>query len=329
MVKLNTHKHLGLHLTYTLDCSVHVHHVCLRANRKLAVLRSVKMLKRHTLDLLYKLTVRSCIDYALPVYYHSLKVTEKAKLSKIQYTAGKIVSGALHLTGKETLNTELSWESIETRADFLGLSIFHKIAKNDTRPLIRDCLPKRKFNPETLRSGDFNQFQFKGQRFALSFFPLFTKKYNLLKSETKKLTTEDFKNKLSADMKPIKQKHFSYGYTKHANILLTRIRVGNSFLKAHSYSRGHSDTNICPFCEQNKIENSKHFIISCPHFAVMRRTLLDRIEQDFIPKFKSLSINRQFQILIFGYEPNNPEMKRINGKIMLLTQTFILKTKRF
>ena len=174
------------------------------------------MLKRHTLDLLYKLSVRSCIDYALPVYYHSLKITEKVRLSKIQYTAGKIVSGALpvyyhslkitekvrlskiqytagkivsgalHLTGKETLNNELSWESIETRADFLGLSIFQKIAKNDTRPLIRNCMPKRKFHPETLRSGDFIQFQFKGQRFALSFFPLFTKKYNLLKSETKK-----------------------------------------------------------------------------------------------------------------------------------------------
>ena len=85
------------------------------------------MLKRNTLDLLYKLTVRSCIDYALPVYYHSLKVTEKGKFAKIQYTAGKIVSGALHLTGKETLNAELAWESIQVRSDFLGLSIFHKL----------------------------------------------------------------------------------------------------------------------------------------------------------------------------------------------------------
>ena len=102
------------------------------------------MLKRNTLDLLYKHTVRSCVDYALPVYYHSLKVTEKAKFSKIQYTAGKIVSGALHLTGKETLNSELSWESIQVRSDFLGLSVFHKIAINQKRPLIRDCMPDKK-----------------------------------------------------------------------------------------------------------------------------------------------------------------------------------------
>ena len=79
--QVQTHEHLGIFLTYNLDWSVQRHNVCLRANRKLAVLRSVKMLKRHTLDLLYKLTDSCCIDYALPVYYHSLKVTEKAKLA--------------------------------------------------------------------------------------------------------------------------------------------------------------------------------------------------------------------------------------------------------
>ena len=36
--------------------------------------------------------MRSVIDYALPVYCHSLKVSEKAKLDKIQYAA-KIVTG--------------------------------------------------------------------------------------------------------------------------------------------------------------------------------------------------------------------------------------------
>ena len=49
----------------------------------------------------------------------------------------------------------------------------------------------------------------------------------------------------------------------------------------------------------------------------MRRTLFDQIEQGFIPNFKSLSINRQLEILLYGYEPNNPELKRLNGKIML------------
>ena len=84
----------------------------------------------------------------------------------------------MHLTGKDTLNAELSWESIDTRADFLGLSISHKIARNETRPLIRECLSKRTINSETLRSGGFIKFPFKGQRFAMSFSPYFTKSIN-------------------------------------------------------------------------------------------------------------------------------------------------------
>ena len=74
--RVNTHKHLGLFLTSNLDFSFQVKELCLKANRKLAVLRSVKMLSRQTLDVLYKLTVRSVIDYALPVYYKSLKQTD-------------------------------------------------------------------------------------------------------------------------------------------------------------------------------------------------------------------------------------------------------------
>ena len=45
--------------TYNCNFSLHVNDVCLRANRKLSVLRSANILSRQTLDLLYKLRVRS------------------------------------------------------------------------------------------------------------------------------------------------------------------------------------------------------------------------------------------------------------------------------
>ena len=62
--RVNSNRHLGLYLTSNLDWSLQVKQVCLKANRQLSVLRSVKLLNRKTLDLLYKLTVRSVIDYA-------------------------------------------------------------------------------------------------------------------------------------------------------------------------------------------------------------------------------------------------------------------------
>ena len=130
--KKTTHRHLGVYITPTLDWSYQINDVCLKANRKLAVLRSVKMLKRGTLDLLYKITVRSVIDYALPLYGNNLKQSDLARLEQLQYRAAKVVTGAFHLTSRDRLNVELGWENIKTRIKFLGLCYFHKIHVHET-----------------------------------------------------------------------------------------------------------------------------------------------------------------------------------------------------
>ena len=113
----------------------------MKANNKLLVIRSVKMLKRQTLDVLYKLQVRSLLDYSLPVFYNSLSAKQKVRLDKIQYTAAKIVTGALHFTSKEKLNNELGLETTQSRTESLGLSIFHKIVKNQKGPLLGIVYP--------------------------------------------------------------------------------------------------------------------------------------------------------------------------------------------
>ena len=125
--RVTQHKHLGIILTSNLNFDTHVHSVCLRTNAKLAVLRSVKGLQRKTLDILYKITVRSIIDYAMPVYFGTLNESSKQCLSQIQYRAAKIVTGALHWSSAIKLNIDLGWESLEKRFEFLGLTLFHKI----------------------------------------------------------------------------------------------------------------------------------------------------------------------------------------------------------
>ena len=133
--RVNTHRHLGVYLTSTLDWSTQINDICLKANRKLAVLRNVKFLKRNTLDLLYKITVRSVIDYALPIYANNLKLTDLARLVRLQYKAAKLVTVALHFTSRDKLINELGWENMQTRINFLGLSFFHKIHLQEARPL--------------------------------------------------------------------------------------------------------------------------------------------------------------------------------------------------
>ena len=79
--RVHQHKHLGLWLSANLDWEKQIQTACLKANGKLAVLRSVKFLDRATLDLLYKLTIRSVLEYGLVVYYTSL--TQKTAIKTV------------------------------------------------------------------------------------------------------------------------------------------------------------------------------------------------------------------------------------------------------
>ena len=150
--RTHEHKHLGLWLSSSLDWQKQVQEACLKANGKLAVLRSVKFLDRATLDLLYKLTVRSVLEYGMITYYHCLKSTQVKKLSQVQYRAAKLCTGALHLTSQLKLEHDLAWESLDSRADYLGLTTFHKIALHQVRPLIKNCMPTRRVAIQNTRS---------------------------------------------------------------------------------------------------------------------------------------------------------------------------------
>ena len=184
--RVNTHKHLGVYLTSNLDWSVQINEVCLKANRKLSVLRNAKMLKRKTLDVLYKIIVRSVIDYALPVYANTLKQTEIARLERVQYRAAKLVTGALHFTSCDKLNIELGWETIQKRIDFLGLCLLHKIHLQETRPLVRNCMTKLDCEKKylTRSKGGYLPHPNHGTYFLRSFFPYMSKLWNNLPKST-------------------------------------------------------------------------------------------------------------------------------------------------
>ena len=111
-------------------------------------------------------------------------------------------------------------------------------------------------------------------------------------------------------------------------MLLLRIRLVRSYLKSHSHSIGLSDMNAC-LCNNTVLESALHYITQCPNFAEFCLTIYYEMEQHFIPNFKKLSYKRKYEISIYGYEPSILEIIGINSKITKLTQTFILKSKRF
>ena len=176
---------------------------------------------------MYKITVRSVIDYALPVYFKNLKQTPISRLENIQYRAAKLVTGAFHYSSREKLNNELGWETIEKRSDLLSLNIFQKIHLHETRPLIRSCMPKLDFEQEHyLRSkGGYTPFKNYGSDFKKSFFSYTSSIWNNLPKDVQCKDLFDFKTYTNKELKPPRYKHFSRG-NKLGNSLLTKIRVG-------------------------------------------------------------------------------------------------------
>ena len=325
--RVNTHKHLGLSLTSSLDWSVQINEVCLKANRKLSVLRSVKLLSRQTLDILYKLTVRSVIDYALPVYYKTLKQTEMSRLESLQYRAAKIVSGALHYTSKDKLNDELGWETITERGNLLSLSIFHKIHLHETRPLVRKCMPKLNLdnNYKIRNKGVYVPFPHKGDKFNLSFFPNTTKLWNSLQKETQLKPLDEFKIGIKKDIKPPKYKHFARG-SKLGNKELTRIRVGRSFLNQHSFTIGLADSPEC-LCHF-RTESPEHYFLDCFLYSPERQTLFSLIEH-YVPYFNRLTKKKKLDLILRGVNIDDEVFLKTNTTLTKAVQNFIIKTNRF
>ena len=314
-------------MTSSLDWSKQVHEMCLKANRKLSVLRSVKFLNRQTLDILYKLTVRSVIDYALPVFYNTLKQTEMARLDNVQYRAAKIVTGAFHFTSKHKLNIELGWETIKCRGDVLSLNMFHKIHLKETRPLIVKCMPKLDWERQNfLRSkGGYLPFENNGDKYSKSFFPNTSKLWNNLGPEIWNTNLDDFKIYTKTKIKPKKYKHFSRG-NKHSNSLLTKIRVGRSDLNQHKFTIGmvNSPQCLCHFKE----ESPKHYFLDCFLYSLERQTLFDLIGH-YIPKFNTKNKTEKLNIITMGFNIENDDFIYTNTILTKAVQNFILRTKRF
>ena len=325
--RVNTHGHLGLILTSSLDWTPQVNEVCLKSNRKLSVIRSVKLLNRQTLDLLYKLTVRSVIDYALTVYYKDLKLSDLARLENLQYRAGKVVTGAFHFTNKVKLNNELGWETIVERGDVLSLNLFHKIHLHETRPLIKTCMPKLDFEKTCLTrsKGGYIPEKFKSTTFEKSFFPNTLKLWNSLPKDVQYKDLFDFKICIKDKLKPQRYKHFSKG-SKLGNTLLTRIRVGRSNLKQHKFTIGLSESPQC-LC-MFKTESPEHYFLDCFLYLPERQKLLTLVEH-YVPKFSRLNKKQKTEIILRGVDIKNEDLIKTNIILTKAVQNFIISTNRF
>ena len=232
-----------------------------------------------------------------------------------------------HFTNKQKLNSELGWETISQRGDLLSLSFFHKVHLHETRPLIRNCMPKVNLEalPQTRSKIGYISSKYRGAYFEKSFFPNTLKLWNSLPKNVQSRDMQDFKSEIKRKFKPPKYKHFSKG-SKLGNSLLTKIRVGCSDLKQHRFMIGLSDSPEC--CCHHKIESPEHYFLDCFLYSLERRILFDLIEH-FIPNFTKFNKTRKLDIILKGVNIENQELISTNITITKAVQKFILSSKRF
>ena len=114
-------------------------------------------------------------------------------------------------------------------------------------------------------------------------------------------------------------------HNPHEIKLLTRLRVGLSYLREHKFRHNFQDS-LDPFCNCGRhIETTIHFFLHCSNYSNQRKTLFEKI----INMKRSL-LNQNDSIIVetlhFGSNGLNDEE---NAWIIRSTIEYIITTERF
>ncbi len=323
--RVSIHKHLGVILTSNLDWDPQLKKIIKNVNCKLSIIWKIKQLSRRTLDVMYKLHIRSTIDYCIQVFGPCLTNPQILLLDSLQYRAARIVTGALKSTSKVRLYKDLGWETTESRIALLSLCHLHKIILGMTRPLIKECLPDLKDQSKS-RTSTFKRYQIRDNDFNNSFFPKMVEKWDNLDKRIKCLKDiTEFKINLKDHFKPTRIKHLSLG-SKYGNKIHTQIRCGRSQLRQHLFEVGNSPSPRCP-CFFPR-ETTEHYLLDCFLFSKERHALVSSLGSILEKDPSQYTRAEMLEILLYGEKYHDPEKYPANKIIQRYVHRYLIGTKR-
>ena len=122
------HKHLGMILDSKLSSLSHIKKVIVKAGRDIGIIHFLSKYVTHdVLDQIYKLYVRSHLDYGDIIYYiydPEFKFDFTKWLESTQYSAAPASSGAWRGTNTDKIYEELGWEILYYRRWYSRLCTF-------------------------------------------------------------------------------------------------------------------------------------------------------------------------------------------------------------
>ena len=203
----------------------------------------------------------------------------------------------------------------------------HKMVDGKTPLYLREKLPQM----QTRYSRFFPQIKIRNQfpvmhgteRYLNSFFPDAMKSWNNVITDFKELPTfEKLKKHLISLYRPNIRSTFDIHNPQLRYIF--QLRVGLSHLLHHKKSHHFTDTPSDKCLCKKGVEDTKHFLITCPFYTTHRNVLFAKVEN--ILQSHNLTVTNFSELLLYGHPSLNESENRI---IILATLEFINKTQRF
>ena len=339
VVKVNEQKHLGLILQPGLSFEKHLNEKIIKAKKNIGLLKHLSnFLPLQTLDQMYKTLVRSHLDYC-DVIYHIPPIMHQAplgmilnslmeKVEKIQYQAALAITGAWQGSSRSKMYDELGWETLSDRRKCRRVLQIHKIINNNTISYLKDKLPA---NCKEMFSGiirtTFHAIMCKSNRYKNSFFPNAVASWNLFMEIFNYKVVPSIgvlKNDIISLIRPVAKSVFRIHDPAGLRYIF-QLRVGLSPLKGHKWCHNFIDTpsGVC-HCNQG-IEDTSHFLLSCPFYVIQRETLASSVNEILLKANKN-HFESRLQLYLYG----DPSINNSDNKnIILSTIKFIMETQRF
>ena len=201
----------------------------------------------------------------------------------------------------------------------------HKIFKYNTTSYLSDKLPP---NSRALFSGNirniFREIICKSNRYMSSFFPDAIASWNIFIKHDDVQSFDILKKHINTFFRHKTKSTFGIHDPVGLRYLF-QLRVSLSPLRSHKFRYNFADTpsEICR-CKQG-IEDTSHFIFSCPFFAIQRATLTTSLI-NILQKSNLNYLGNQSYLYLYGHPSINSTENR---KIILSTIKYIKDTLHF
>ena len=313
--EVTTHKHLGV--TFSNDCTWHAHleQIKKKAWQRINIMRKLKfLLDRKSLQTIYFSFIRPLLEYA-DVVWDNCTDYEVEELEKIHREAARIVTGATRLVSTERLDRETGWDSLACRRNKHKIIMMHKIY-NGLSPAYLSALVPATIGanvPYTLRNpNNIRTVQCHSELYYKSFLPSAIRIWNSLPEDTRNMTSTSLKSHLNSNLDP--PPRYYYEGPRLAQVYHSRLRTNCSSLNQHLHSKKIVPS---PLCLCGSVEDTKHFLLTCPLYHNLRQEMLQSVSQFCLPTVNTLL-----------YGARNMSFN-VNKQIFKDVQNFVIKTRRF